>query len=384
MFSFITKNENHKNNKVLILGSANGSGNLGDEAMFEAIALYYYKNYKDVSIVTDASSDDYVSPYSNVTKIFGMYGNVGVKILFRIFEIFCLLVLPKLYICILRNIIKNNSELYSYYQELITCDYLVISGAGAINSQFKGYGIYGWGSIVLLAKTLNKNVYVTGQGIGPFYSKFDKWFALYYLSMAEIVKCRDKKSFELIKHKVPNSFYDLDDATYVENLSPSEFSIIMKKNILKKNFVVVSIHDWYKIDKKSFLDEINDIILKFRSKDLQIVLLGNKIKGKMNDIPFLTMFKNTYFKEDDNVILLTPPYNSIISKSVISYSKCLLTTRYHPAIFAFENKIPTVGIYYDDYYKQKFEGAFMFRNDNDCSIISYSDLSLINNCIYEY
>lgn len=162
MFKFITEKESAGSGSVLVLGSANGSGNLGDEAMFESLAFYYYENFPQIDIITDASCMSYKAPCENVKEIFPMYGANRTSFIQRGLEFLFLHLTPRLAIWYVKNF---NSDLKDYYKSILKSEYIIISGAGAINSRYKGYGIYGWGSVVLLAKALNKNVYITGQGL---------------------------------------------------------------------------------------------------------------------------------------------------------------------------------------------------------------------------
>lgn len=190
------------------------------------------------------------------------------------------------------------------------------------------------------------------------------------------VRCRDKKSFDfLLKNKLKNASFSLDDATFIPKIGQDDFVLLKEKNNINKKYVVLSLHDWYDSDKTAFLQECKKSTDDLLKKGCQVVLLGNKIKNKMNDIIFLSSFKNNYYPDNEDVILLTPPYRSNVSKTIISNSELLITTRYHPAIFAYEEKIPVIALAYDAYYIQKFEGALISREDKKYLIMKFNEFS---------
>lgn len=363
-FDFI-QIEKLSKNKVFIVGSANGSGNLGDEGMFESLAGYLHYNYPGVNISTDAIDDSYEPPFDNVKRIIPFYGSNKSSKLRRVLELVLLRTMPKLgvrYLCAS----KNKSDLYPYYLELRNSGALIFSGAGAINSVFKGYGIYGWATLAHLAKAMGIDYFLTGHGIGPFSNNVDKMVAVDFIRNAKIAKVRDKISENFLhKNKVTNCFSDMDDATYIPQLQEPDLSDLLSKlGVEKGKYFVVSLHEWKNSEiNHIFLDHVNDTIKKMIKDDYKVILLGNKTKGKMNDIPYLNAFKRKYFETEDNVILVDFKYTAIMSKTIISNSLSLLTTRYHPAIFTYENNIPVICVAFDEYYYQKFSGALMYRED---------------------
>ncbi|MBC3252014.1 polysaccharide pyruvyl transferase family protein [Serratia fonticola] len=375
-FDFIKLNDVAES-RIFIVGSANGSGNLGDEGMFESLAAFVDIQYPEIKISTDAIALDYEPPTKNVDRIIPFYGSVGSSKVRRIIELWCLKNLPKLGLALVR-VSKDKSDLYSYYLQLKESDTLIFSGAGAINSVFRGYGIYGWASIAYLSKALGVKYYLTGHGIGPFTSDFDQRTALDFIKNAEKVKVRDKISENfLIKNNVRNCFSDMDDATFIPKLSEDATRVAFERlNITAKKYYVVSLHEWKKgNENEKFVGNVVKLVQEMINHELIVVLLGNKTKGKMNDIPYLKAIKRKYFSENDSVKVVDFKYNALFSKTLVSNSLCLFTTRYHPAIFTYEDKVPVVCFAFDNYYYQKFSGALMYREDKEnIKLINISDI----------
>lgn len=359
--------------RIFILGSANGSGNLGDEAMFEAITGYFNQKLPLCKVTTDVTRQPFDSIYPNVDRQIPMYGSINnYRAYIKLLEYFGIFLFGIPFFKLWKRIFPK-TELSRYYAEFKESDLVVFSGAGAINSRFRSYGIFGWGTLVHLAKSMDKKVYFSGHGIGPFHSKIDHFCAVTFLKRADFVKCRDQISYELLKENgVKNCDWGLDDAYFVEILQDSELQEVLSRNSISEKFVVLSFHAWNKTFDSSAFDVFVDQIWKLDA-GLDIVLLGNKIKPTMNDIPVLEDFKAKY-ATNPRIKVLAPPYTPQVSKSIISKSKLLITTRYHPAIFSGEKDIPCIAVHFDLYYHQKFQGAFHHRNKESVLHLSYQDL----------
>lgn len=361
--------DHSKVKRVFVLGSANGSGNLGDEAMFEAVTGYLYKNYPHIKVTTDASRFPFESVYSNVDTIMPMYGSVTqYRTYVKLIEFFGLKFFGTFFILIWKFFFKK-SELFRYLTEFKRCDYILFSGAGAINSRFRSYGIFGWGSLAFLAKAFGKKVFLSGHGIGPFSSKLHEYCAISYLKEVTYVKCRDEISFELLKKNgVKNLSWTIDDAYFIGKASDEEVGAILLQHGIKNKYFVLSFHKWNESFDYLKFKEIADYVIQ--NTDLDIILLGNKIKPTMDDIPVLNEFKDTYYNNNNRVVVLTPPYTPQVSKGIISKSEFLITTRYHPAIFSGEENIPCLALSFDKYYYQKFVGALSGRTNCENLLIN--------------
>ncbi|MFD1166485.1 polysaccharide pyruvyl transferase family protein [Sphingobacterium daejeonense] len=354
--------DHNKVNRIFILGSANGSGNLGDEAMFESITGYFQHKYPQIKITTDVTKFPFESVYPNVDKKLPMYGSVkNYRTYYKLIEFYGLKYIGLGFYNFWSKIFKS-TELTRYKNEFENCDYILFSGAGAINSRFRSYGIFGWGSLTYLAKAMKKNVFFSGHGIGPFSASYHENCAVSFLKDSTAVRCRDEISYSFLKEKGLNNItWGIDDAYFIEQKSNEEVEKILKANHVSENYIVLSFHQWNSSFDFNKFTKIAKFFLK--KTNYQIVLLGNKIKPTMDDIPVLLAFKKEYFENDARVVVLEPPYTPQVSKGIIGKSKLLITTRYHPAIFSGEPNIPCIALSFDPYYYQKFVGALAGRDN---------------------
>lgn len=353
--------------KVLILADV-GKGNnswyhVGDEAMFlrnyNVIKKHYPKS--PITLLTRSKSHQELDIKEEINHLFpcGFIGTLTLLISFGI-QFFSYYTLR----LFLRSKVGGMARLINRH------DLLLISGGGNLNSLFPAY-LYNRATIVLLARMLGKPVIATGQTLGPISNLTDALLIRVILRNIDRFVLRDRK-FSI--STIPKSnqcrnriSFSVDDAYFLEYMSGLDIGGVVTKNTFN---IGVSLRDWDSDELYSKTLLALNHLVKNSGKRLKIYLIPhildednkcdlekmrNVFDGKINcEIVSVTyqMISELDGRPEEAIHALTGLMDMVIS------------SRYHGIIFALSQNVPVIGIYENDYYRAKVEGAFDWMNSD--------------------
>lgn len=218
--------------------------------------------------------------------------------------------------------------------------YLYSNGRSFYANIFNGF---------LLSKCSPKTkIYFSPMSIGPFYSKFDQWLTKHLLKTSHKIFARESYSFKLVKQLgFSNVYLTTDLAWYKSNEE------IFFEDLIWENKFVITVLDWDYNNlgdqanyKRRFFEEILKCceVLNFYSGEK--VVLYNQVgsgNGDTNDEKLIQKILNTiprYVEYSGEEI--TP--DSL--KSRLHFSRGLVASRFHSALFAIQAEVPFVALSY--------------------------------------
>lgn len=348
--------------QILIVGGDNGGGSAGDQIMCEAACAFFVKNgYK---VYTDAQSLHWKSPIEGVTTILQLrkdfYKTRFQRILKSILKL-CRIIFFPIYCQSKKSyyLLFHGNEFKMYFQK---SDVILFAGCGALTDKYP-VTVLMWWAIIQAAKRSNKPIFISGVGIGPIKSRICKYFIRKIVNNVNFITVRDNNnSYRWIKQLssmdnydwVPDDacFYNGKDKYYIE---PNFQGRIIGINIMKSVFPTDS------------------VIKIFCENLLQIASLGDKfclISVTHEDYEILVSMIPCLGKER---CILVPQISPSATKHAISQLDLMISCRYHGCVFGVSQQVPTVGIYAEEYWKEKNEGVLSMFGCYE-SLFSISDI----------
>ena len=368
------------NSQFVVLGSANGSKNLGDESMWESLVQILREIDPQSLIVTDGRSD-WAPSFPNVRVLPFLAGEMRVDTFLnpliskmlassRIASLLSPFGKAKRADAIVKNRIVSGPKTAlekSWFDEIAKSNALIVAGAGAMNDNYPVHGVHSWRLLTHWAAMHNKKVLFLGQGVGPLEIPVNREAVRRLLNDVDLFTTRDELSSELVA-KISNFEFRPDSQVdYAAIRATTEKELLVSQTELAKTTAA---------DKFICLS-LNLSSATFISRTVPTLMLGRRIAKKIigdgYKILFVSNMTGSGFNDDrilgrvTKALLPKKLRNSFfihegqsdagVVMAMISKSSGLISTRYHPVIFALKSGVPALGIYFDEYYKLKFSGA---------------------------
>jgi polysaccharide pyruvyl transferase WcaK-like protein len=243
---------------------------------------------------------------------------------------------------------------------------LVISGAGAMTDDFGPHGVASWWLATRWAADQGVPVILLGQGIGPLVDPVLRGLAAEIISYATVVNVREEDSASTVTALVPGARPivapdwallngpDDQDRTraldYAQEVSGG------------REFVALSAHRRHTTHRSqlrqlaSLLGEVTERCLQ---EDRSVLFVPNMTGTRYSDdrATFDLVSSSWPAGLRSKVHVVRDPIGPRVTRALLGHAEFLVTTRYHPLVFAMAEATPAVGISYDDYYEQKLSGA---------------------------
>jgi polysaccharide pyruvyl transferase WcaK-like protein len=257
---------------------------------------------------------------------------------------------------------RFSPEELSLVQTIQDQDRIHFSGGGNLSSQFRPWLYYAL-FIIIVAKFSKKEILLTSQTIGPI-SGIDLFFSGIILNLPSLIGIRAKTHrFSLLRYGIlfPRIVGMLDSAYTLPVSKASPLPSIHAKRLR----IGLSIHAWKHWEQKLQNAVIEALTLLAEKYPLTIILIPHHL-GASKDSD-MTYMKRISKYLPSSVQVYTPPSGHIENptatsalyiKWLTSQAQILLTTRYHGIIFALSSNVPTISLNFDEYYRQKNDGAF--------------------------
>ncbi|MET4702831.1 polysaccharide pyruvyl transferase family protein [Frigoribacterium sp. UYMn621] len=230
-------------------------------------------------------------------------------------------------------------------------DGVAVTGGGNLASTWPSH-IFERLAIAGIAKALGKPFVVSGQTLGPQLSDEDSALVARLLGLAQLVSVRESASLAVAQSlDVPADRLRLgaDDASFLfdETLPALPICVVTLANHVgdaDRDAVTAAIAD--------LLDEIVE------TTDLDIVFLAHfgsldeaRVRGDS------VVHQRVMAQMISQRVLAVVPPDAPGAARIARSASLVVTSRYHPAVFAVPAGVPTIGIPVDEYTRVKLTGA---------------------------
>lgn len=362
--------------RIFIVSSDNGSSNLGDEGMYEALVDRLRDTRADVRILATGrhtwvprsfETEPLPSPerFCNA-RADRPLRHLGWKTLdFAADKLATRRAIARW----LDRLTSADAEFgddveAAYAGALRRCDAVVFSGAGIICDPFTT-GVYRWGAIARGARALGKPVFLSGQGIGPFKSARSLRFVAESLRDVEAVVLRERTFGKqlLVGAGVPPDkiFAAPDDATVIP-LAPHRRidELLADAGLdLSQPFVAANLGFFRHSSRPAELGFALPALAEFLERhDLQLLTVPNMFSGASADTRDCWQLTKHLRARGARAHYLSSPADASEAKGVLSRARFSLARRYHSAVFSLSAGTPCLGLYGSEYYRLKMLGLF--------------------------
>jgi polysaccharide pyruvyl transferase CsaB len=296
--------------KVLLSGYY-GFGNVGDEAVLQAILQGLRSRNRDIEITV-------LSAYPNLTRE-----------------------------------INQIDSIYRYdwpkiFSQMKDTDIFISGGGTLFQNVTSNRSFLYYIGLALLPKFLRKKVMIFAQGFGPLKGGFYRGLARFVLNRVDLVTLRDKESFNRIKElgvKNQKIHVTADPTAILDPPSPEE-----GKKILNLEGIT-------RTDRPLLGIAVRSVPKKKETNIYETLASGiDWLSKTYNYSPVFILFQSAedmnetskvigFMKENSNIIFRICRPREMLS--LISQFDLLIGMRLHSLIFAAMNKVPMLGISYD-------------------------------------
>jgi polysaccharide pyruvyl transferase WcaK-like protein len=249
-------------------------------------------------------------------------------------------------------------------QSALSCDVLVISGGGNLSSSWPHH-IYERVAMARLAASRGTPVVVLGQTLGPQLDSRERALVTELLELSLWTGLRESYSYALALELGAASdtlSYQLDDAAF---LTPAPVPEILKKLTVVEGrpYVAVTAHPLGDLSVfnpvvKAFASTLRDLVhatganlifLPHASFPGQPHITGDEAYGEVIN-------RALYGNPPMSIApVLTAPETAWLTQQ----ASLVLSTRYHPLVFALSASVPCLAFWDDEYTRRKLQGALI-------------------------
>lgn len=355
----------------VVLSSANGSTNLGDEAMWEATVLVLRELVGPVRIVTDGHAsfrpgvpDIEVLPYLHLQL------RRGARLPHGLLERLVSYPRRNAYAASRARALAAGIGLPAgaelWRARVATSRGLVISGAGAMTDDFAPHGVSSWWLAASWARAAGVPTYLLGQGIGPIVDDSLRAQAADLVGWSRVVNVRETTSDGVVRGLRPGLSTEvtpdwaiLDEPADADRARAREYLDAVCGGA---PFIALSAHRRHNTSKAQ-LERLSGLLEGTTRHALasgrRVLFVPNMIGSGYSDdrATFDLVARSWPAQLRSSVHVVRAPLGPRVTRAVLGGADFLATTRYHPLVFALAEGTPTVGVSYDAYYDQKLVGA---------------------------
>ena len=294
--------------KILIAGYY-GFGNVGDDAVLQAILQELRAREKQIEIVVLSAKPQLTKELYAVNSIY-------------------------------------RYDWRKFISETRSSDVLLIGGGTLFQNITSNRSLIYYVSLVIAARMLGKKVVIFAQGFGPLKGKFYAWLTRLAFGSAALITIRDKESLAAVKNmrlKSQKVYLTADPAALLEVTKEEGEKILSMEGIKKSEKLTLG------IALRSMLEQ----------RSLPYEKLARIIDGMVKQYNFYPIFLLFQCPEDmaatSKVIGAMQENSTVIFRicrpeemlSIISQIDLLIGMRLHALIFAAMSGVPALGLAYD-------------------------------------
>lgn len=364
--------------KWIVLGSANGSTNLGDECMWLAAADAVRSVEPDAVIITDGASGwrppidrvevlPYLYPALRRGRFLGPTERPLVAALERVIS------RPGAasYAAALAGTSPSPDSLGALGEVWATAiaasSGVIYSGAGAMNDDYAVHGVHSWRVIAEWAAAAGKPVAMVGQGIGPVDHPANRDSASALVQIPDYLGVRDAKSAAeaadlgrpLVRTDVRP---DWALAVGIDARSRDVAERLHENYAASGPFVAVSVHRRASTRNRhldALAEQVAELVTPQVRSGVRVIFVPNMTGSRYSDDRRTARELLARWPEELTAasVIHEGSSDAAVVKALLARADALISTRYHPLVFALSEGTPTIGVAYDDYYVQKLVGA---------------------------
>jgi polysaccharide pyruvyl transferase WcaK-like protein len=356
--------------KEIVLVGGFGFQDLGDEAQLTTSLINLKKLIPDAHFIALSDNPKYTREYHKIESKESINSYLFAKS--RIYKRFPRLVFAFRTVVLLFNaerLRKNKNSLFlnatgkNLLNILKNADLLYNVGGGNLTSKWRFGGLYSKCTTYVLCRMFETPVILSGQTVGPFYGRLDRFIARFALNRVNLITLREKISRRILKQigvVKPVIKVTADDATLLPaNERGAEevlsfHKIVGHRPLVAMNMVELKILSEAKKRKsQKLMAEIADhIISKY---DARILFIPMQYAASADDRT--AAFKILkLMKQPDKADVITQECDDQTLKAIIKQADLAIGLRYHFIVFAVNSRVPAIGMYLDDYYSIKIRG----------------------------
>jgi coenzyme F420 hydrogenase subunit beta len=332
--------------------------NVGDEAQLLANLELWKKFAPEKKITILSPNPDITKRYGDYEIIrasrncfFGFknvaYAGIGESEFFEIY-FYIKYIYIKLNAILLKHlhITLCNKDAEKLLKKLKESNVLHIGGGGFLTGKTSSR-LFDYMALIRLAKYFKTDIILSGQTIGVWKKRSHKKWAK-NLRYAKFIGLRDKKQSRDDLREI-----GIDEEKIFDTFDDALFYKVNSVNT-KKKYVVVNAHFWNtKYEKmKDSIIKIAKLCDYINEKGYKIYLVSMTPSDK-EALFAIQVNMNTNATIFENI---TDPEKTV---SIIKNASFCITMKHHPIIFAMAGGVPTIALYYDEYYKHKNIGAMI-------------------------
>lgn len=365
---------------IIVLGSANGSRNLGDECMWESLVDYIRTTQPEVKITTDALPG-WTPKFPNVSVLPMLADSMKVDA-YRFpnlsnFANWNALTrglsrfgrnrrVEKLVRDRLHNGPRTPLE-QEWYEAIRQSDALFISGAGGMTDQYSVHGIFSWWLLAGWAKAIGIPVYAVGQGVGPISNEKLRSPLTELLNSLSYLGVREQRSLEFAESLVDTHVQVDQTFDWALGIQVSDEDRTAARNLTENAFgdtpyiaLSLHLHQPLAVRRRSSLQKAAEsIIAEAASRGYCTLFVPNMTGLGHSDDRALAdqIISKLPSNLQNSVAVHRSQSDARIVRALLHNAIGLFATRYHPLVFSFTEGTPVIGMYFDEYYNQKLSGA---------------------------
>jgi len=249
------------------------------------------------------------------------------------------------------GLLPDDDSAHAVIDAIRGSDGVAVTGGGNLASTWPSH-IFERLGVAGIADALGKPVVVSGQTIGPQLAVDDAALVSRLLGIARLVSVRESASLAFAQRLgVPPDRLRLgaDDASFLldEALSALPFCVVTLANHVgdaDRDAVITAVAD--------LLDEVVE------TTDLDIVFLAHF--GSLDDSRVRgdsAVHERVMAQMESQRVMAVVPPDAPAAARIARSASLVVTSRYHPAVFAVPAGVATIGIPVDDYTSVKLTGA---------------------------
>lgn len=358
---------------LVLIGSSNGSSNLGDLAMWQAAARVTRDRHPDLTIHTDGHahwnpqvSDAVVHPflYPEFIHLPGR-SELPLRVARKVLNVAD----PNVMWRRTERFVSGRawSEVSADWHSLLGDRPIVVfTGAGGINDEFALHGVASWSAIARRALLNDGDVALIGQGIGPLGDERVRAETRRFLNTASLLTTRDAESAQTVRslNVGPEPAVTPDWALLMstDQRTAQEARRVVERYSPSPSYLAFSFHHWRASNgeqRKRLADALQMLIRLAAAQGHHVLGVANAVSSGIGDdrIFMKALIESLPSNLAPHATVVDEVMEPSVAKSVLGGAELLVSTRYHPVVFALGEGTPVIPLHFDSYYRQKMGGA---------------------------
>lgn len=261
-----------------------------------------------------------------------------------------------------RNALPANDPAWALVAAMRSCDALLIAGGGNMNSLY-GWLLYERAAVAGIARALELPVVIAGQTLGPVLYGRDREVASELLARASLVGARESSSLTLGRqlaggdqNKVASC---LDDASFYASKSAAKAEPVSVSDsaVPSGGYIAATFSGGHgPIDRETYVKTVAAALDQAAlATGCTVVLLAHMSTPGMGDGDEAMHAEIAAAMKTP--VGLPPILSAEDTAALTAGASLVITSRYHPVIFALDAELPVVALACEDYSYTRLNGA---------------------------